>query len=174
MRVNGKITLYCKGAGTTIISRLSITICHKLYAVSSLLLPSLDSVVFARLNKESQPLKKTTMAHLTVRNPQLFLHLLYSNFLYSYVGLCKGRPSDSCACQEAADGGRVCCLGWRVPESNVSIAVTIVSIREIHIILYKSVKKKPCYIIVSIFWERLLSLIFCLQCSPSEQRPGLG
>ena len=41
----------------------------------------LDSVIFARLNKESQPLKKTTFVHLTVSNT----HLYIINFIHLKV-----------------------------------------------------------------------------------------
>ena len=72
VRVKDKITLYCKGAGNYFsIKKKSI--------LTDILFLFLDSVIFARLNKESQPLKKTTFVHLTVSNthPYIinFIHL---------------------------------------------------------------------------------------------------
>lgn len=59
VRIDGKIILYCKGAGT------NVDFVVYLY-YPFLFIIYLDTIVFARLNRESQPLMKTTLAHLAV------------------------------------------------------------------------------------------------------------
>ena len=80
VRYNGKITLYCKGAGKSVLSSLLSSSLFSLLSLLSSSLPSLtcvfqllshtptptDSVVFARLSEESSPLKKVTLDHLGV------------------------------------------------------------------------------------------------------------
>ncbi len=60
VRIDGKIMLYCKGAGT------KIAIKYENVPLLSFLFDFSDTIVFARLNQESQPLMKTTLAHLAV------------------------------------------------------------------------------------------------------------
>lgn len=69
----------------------------------------LDTIVFERLNKESEELMKTTLVHLGVMG--LPVHLTSMIIFCDCVGLCQRRPPYTCIGKERIDPRGVQCLG---------------------------------------------------------------
>lgn len=101
-----KIRLYCKGAGNF------VYVCM----YKSFRILALDSVVFARLDEESNEEKLTTLDHLGVCDVTVLpvhLHLL------PITGLCQRGIEDIGDSLQGVDTGAIFSMGSKIPRSQV-------------------------------------------------------